>query len=343
MHPYNAASLYTLVKDRLNDPAVVYFYDEFQKNGIHRHVSEILTAIPPMFVGPVLQTYRSHVTKEKAAFAFALLMTVRGSEFLAASLAAVVDMLWILSIIYDDIEDNDEKRSGLPSAWIEFGRDLSKQSVGEGIAAVLGKLEKDFGSDAAQLSGRLIESGIASLREHRELTVESSFRRILENYRKRSAFHDRFTVAAVYGGDWERKNESGRAYRMMSAVNLGGQILNDLKDFRGDRWYGRDGLSDIRSGLVTVPIKVLWDLMSLEERVDFSSLFGKGTINHAEYDFVLGLYEKYELETRLVSTTRRYYDLFLRLSEQIIDPTYQPYFRRWYGYKCCQSTLLQSG
>lgn len=339
MNSLTLAVLHSLVEDRLKDPTITHLYNEFRDRQIDKHTLEIVKSLPPELRGPILHTYRAHITKEKALFAYALVMTVQGSEYRARSLAASVDLLWLLSLIYDDILDSDEHRSGLVSAWVEFGRGVARSAAEVGFKSVLLKLSRDFNPAVSTLCKELVDTSLKSIADHKALTLQASRVEILENYALRSCFHDRFTVLAVFGRNSETQ-EKKLALKGMRAVNLAGQVLNDLKDFGSEGWFGRESFSDIRSGLVTLPVKALWESLSQKEQKTLSSIFGRGRVSERDKHFINSATRKYRVCEDVVREALAWYEVFIDCASQVVRPTYFSYFEKWYEYKAKQAETL---
>lgn len=338
MDSLTLGALHSLVEDRLRDPTIMYLYNEYRDRGIDEHTLEILTSIPPELSRPVLHTFRAHVTKEKALFAYGLARTFLESEEQAKSLAASVDLLWLLSLIYDDILDVDEHRSGLASAWMIFGQDTTKTATKAGFESVLVKLARDFGTAVSDLCKGLVGDSMGSIADHKTLGLEATRAEILENYVTRSSFHDKFTVLVVFGDS--EAPEARLALEGMRAVNLAGQILNDLKDFDSEGWFGRESFSDIRSGLATLPVEILWKSLSHEEQERFSAIFGRGQTSESGAKFINRLIQQHKVRKKAVREALSWYEVFIDRINQVVNPSYLSYFKSWYEYKINQARGL---
>ena len=88
MNLLTLGALHSLVKDRLRNSTITYLYNEYRNRRIDEHTLEIMVSIPPELRRPILHTFRAHVTKEKALFAYSPAMTFLESEYQARSLAA---------------------------------------------------------------------------------------------------------------------------------------------------------------------------------------------------------------------------------------------------------------
>lgn len=326
--------LHGLVRPRLRKPVIAEFYDDYVSCGISEQIFKLLFGIPVELRDPIVHTYKAHVTKEKALFAYALTETHLGSVTHAQILAACVDMLWLLSLIYDDILDEDRVRSGLPSAWVKFGRKAANAAAEEGFSSVLATLGTFFGRKTAQTCKKLVEGSLASLSAHQECSLMVGEDHLQDLYYQRSAFHDRFTAIVACGNSSQEIHRA--ALEGLQAVNFAGQLLNDIKDIDSQQWYGRTAFSDIRLGLVSWPVNLLWESMSVEEKEEFLTLFGCGSLD-GKCSKLRSLFSRHTIVQRIVSTALEHYELFLKNMYTVVAVQYQAWFESWYRYKLEQA------
>lgn len=338
----DARFLRALVDPRLRVPVVRNLYVAYHAHSIADHTVAILNMLSPEIRSPLLHTFQTHVTKEKAWFAFSIARKQGWSEDQAGSLAACVDMLWLLSLIFDDIEDKDEYRSGMESAWYKYGLVLAKRSMEAGFLGVQEKLARDWGKDVSSNCCVLVSLSLRSVAEQRKLTLNSSLQAVYNNYRARSAFHDRFTVETAFRNSPWSKGER-LAKQALVAVNLAGQTLNDLKDLAAEYWFGRQELSDIREGAVTIPIKLLWDRLDPANRAEFAALFGRGSLREIERTFVNRALIECKVIPLVISEVQSDYATFIQASEQVVSPEDYPLFQSWYAYKVAQAHQVAGG
>lgn len=328
-------------RERLREPVIKDLYESYVSNRILLTLGEILNRIAPDYRLPILHTLTTHVTKEKPLFIYSIGRSFGVADCDSQLLAASVDLLWTLALIFDDIEDRDIKRAGIDTAWVVYGREKSYKAANFGLQAVLESLSDHFGCETAQLCKSYVDSGVESLRAHSSLTLDSSIiRNIVANYIKRADFHTTFPVEALFsisGGSGDKD----RAINALRQVNLAGQILNDIKDFLPEYRWVRPGFSDIRNGLVTVPIKFLWDSMEEEERRIFLEIFGKGKMNDWEQDFIQKSLEKsrtFGLLKKIVADI--YHSSWVNFQQVVSQESFRNWFKMWVEYKLDQVNKL---
>jgi len=333
--------LSALVGPRLKNPVIKFFYTEFQRLGMERRYLEFFALLPNSVHVPLLRVYTAHVTKEKALITYSLCLKVLGSPYKASVLGFVVDLLWLLSLIYDDIVDEDDRRAGLTSAWKEFGEKACQESMKVAFTALCRLVQEYFGAEAAQRCQELVQKSIDSLGDHKNLALTSPLGEVTANYYVRSSFHDRFAVEAIFGiGDWSAEKE--RALEALTQLNLAGQILNDLKDFAGSDWFGRDSLTDARAGLVTYPIVWLYSQLDEESRRVLESLYG--TDSEQLPILLKKFFVIHDLHQNMAKRLRDLYEGFIQaISSVLCDDPEMAYCLLWYQYKLAQVVTVCAG
>lgn len=323
-----------LVCPRLKNPVIKFFYTEFQRLGMEDRYLEFFNSIPEKARGPLLSVYTAHVTKEKALITYSLCLKALGRPHQASALGFVVDLLWLLSLIYDDIVDEDDHRAGLVSAWKEYGEEACQKSMRHAFTALCEFVKHNFGVEAAIRCQELVNKSIDSLEEHKKLTLASPLSDIIENYFRRSAFHDRFAVEVIFGvGDGS--SHKAQALEGLTKLNLAGQILNDLKDFSGSDWFGRASLTDARAGLVTYPIIWLYSQLDENSREALGSVYG--TESSQLPTMLMRFSQVHELHRNMGERLQILYDGYLKAVSQVLgDQPDMAYFLLWYQYKLAQ-------
>lgn len=320
-------------KIRLVHPVVTYLYHAFVSEGILATASRILETIPKPSQDPIIHTLTTHVTKEKPLFVYSLATSVGASKPDSTLLAASVDILWALALMYDDIEDNDFKRAGVDASWVVYGKEKTLQATRDGLQSTVSALGFSFGQQVAERCMHYVQQGLESIAEHRVLTLYHPLTEVIENYVKRAYFHTAFPVEAldIVLGLGFIKQPSLIA---LNEVNLAGQILNDTKDFTSERFFGRESYRDIKNGLVTVSIKLLWDELDSQQRSRFSTIFGKGTINASEKLVLDEIIGRPGILFQLRSIMQTRYQISLENFQKVVTKSrLSVWFERWVDYK----------
>jgi geranylgeranyl pyrophosphate synthase len=255
--------------------------------------------LDPELQAPIIHTLTAHVTKEKPVFFYVLGLESGLSDESKKGIAASVDLLWALSLIYDDIEDNDPHRAGMTSAWKEYGKVAALKSFVSGVGVVSKYLVELSGPDTVVLIQNYADRALKSVGEQKELKLGCSISEVIENYSRRICFHADLPVDLLFP---VRSEERHQAFEAIYNVNLAGQILNDLKDMSSDYGWLRAGYTDLRSGVVTYPIAYLWERVDTTQREVIKNLFGKKEISAEELESFAGLFSQkilYEIKSEI--------------------------------------------
>ena len=153
-------SVETLIKEvterKIENETVKVLFSGYCNTGILNEVGKIVDQIPNGLREPIIHTLGSHITKEKPMMVYSALRSKEISDNKAIPISATVDILWALSLMYDDMFDQDKKRAGETSAWVEFGSDTTFKSAQAGLEAVKSRLNLALGSEAGQTVDRYI-------------------------------------------------------------------------------------------------------------------------------------------------------------------------------------------
>jgi len=299
-------------------------------------LAEILQAVPSDYRAPVVHTLGSHITKEKPLFVYSLGKSTDMPERDVRLLAASIDMLWSLALIFDDIVDEDTQRAGEDAAWVVFGKEKAYKSAQAGLSAVFSKLQGRFGNQVVNRCRFYISSGIGSVAAHRRLTLDSSADSIINNYIQRANFHALFPVDAICSKTGEEK-EREDAVKALREVNLAGQILNDFKDLTSQYCWIRAGFSDIRGGLVTVPIRYVWEKLNEEEKAKFQRVFGNNNFDESSRKFLEDCFSPDgRWEPLRVYIRELYFSSWWHFRQAVPKESLQSYFGVWVSYKLAQ-------
>lgn len=325
-------------RERLHHPVVALLYEAYSSLGILSHLSYLVSLIPKAYREPITYTFGSHVTKEKPILVYTITPEIPEKESAFKTLAASVDLVWCLSLIYDDIFDKDQERAGKTATWIQFGEEFSLKAIQYGLNAVTTGLREYFGDKANRLQD-YIQRGIYALQEHPHLSFNSSPEMIISNYLQKADFHTAFPVELLFHD--EKSPQKKAALDAITYVNLAGQILNDLKDMSPIYAWVRTGFSDIRNGLVTLPVKVLWEGLDNSQKEKFMSLFGQGSLTDLERQFLLGLINSTRVMPKCAEIAREYYQASRTGFQQVGRKDLLYYSFRWIDYKLDQLNELE--
>ena len=325
-----------IIKDktiiRLDNDVVSELFSAYCEFGAISKTAEILAALPEKTREPIIHTLGSHVTKEKPVFVYSLLKSSGISEDKATEAAAVVDLLWCLSLMYDDMFDQDLKRSGLPSSWVKFGSDETYKSAYAGLEVVKKMSEIYFGPESPSQIDKYIGQGLTSLKVHKNLKTDVSTSILLDNYRQRALFHTALPFVLVD----TKYNNDNPAFLGIENVNLAGQILNDLKDISPKYIWLREGFSDIRSGIMSVPIAILLEKLSNSDKTKMLEMFGGGQLSNIQRSTILEMFIQSGTLVDAIRLTRNIYNNSLLQFRSVLKTEFYKYIEMWIGYKLQQ-------
>lgn len=323
----------TRTESRLESTVVKELFSAYCQFSILSEVSGILETVPQETREPIIYTLGSHVTKEKPIFVYSTLQSVSEvSEKKASQIAATVDLLWSLSLMYDDMFDQDLKRSGFPAAWIKFGGDKTYKSAYAGFEAVKKMSDLNFGDESVKQIDKYVGAGLASLKSHKELKAGTSVNKLMDNYRQRALFHCALPFVLIN----QVPNQDNQAFLAIENVNLAGQILNDLKDISPKYVWLREGFSDIRSGVMSVPFAILLKKLPDIDKAKILSIFGKNPLSQEDKQYIIDMFVQSKALTDSIKLTRSIYEASFSQFYSTLKPQFWVYTKNWIDYKLKQ-------
>lgn len=322
-------SLRIATEVKIYNITVKSLFESFCEYGILTNEAGIIDLIPTESQEPIIHTLKSHVTKEKPVMVYSILRSSGVDLSKCTTISASVDMLWALSIMYDDMLDQDEKRSGESSAWIKYGSDTTFKSAHLGLEAVKRSLVHSCGAESDNKTDDFINKGLISLKTHKTIKIDASIDEILDNYRQRALFHTAlpFSLAGFKNFDTNQR------FLALENVNLAGQILNDLKDFSPKYFWVRESCSDIRSGLVTVPTKLLFDNLNEQDKNIFLELFGSNQLVDSDKGKIFRMLINYGAYESAITLARNLYNISLNQFKQSVEPQFLKHAQDWINFK----------
>jgi len=324
--------LYQETVKRVYRPTVLEFFERFKEDGLLSDEVDILLALSNDSQTALLEMLTVHVHKEKPVIMKMIGDSLDLDSDQVSAVAVSVDLLWAISLMYDDMFDEDMVRCGVQTTWVRYGKQRTVEICQEIFAAVLKNLEMKVGKEVAQLAQQYVQKGLDSLEEHKLIGLGADKEQLYDNYNSRNDFNGTFGVRALFllaGKSQSADEELGILF--IRNLNLASQLLNDLKDI--DDFYNR-GYSDIRNGAVTVPLNDLYQALSADEREKFNEIFGsKRELEAHEIEFILDILTRHDV---LLSTVRQIYDYYLAAEEIAVEIFSEENFKqvqKWITYK----------
>jgi len=328
------------IQEKIWHPVIISFYKEFIRNGTYTTLEEILTHIPSESHPPILHTLTTHVTMEKPIFIYGIGVNL-APEDRVRFVAASTHLLWCLSLIVDDILDGDTQRANQATAWAIYGK---REAYSAALASyeVLQRLtEERFSLQVRATLVEYVKGSLESLDDPSIRNLDTTIEDILRNIDHRARFHCEYPILALSPSPSEATEETKRAaIEGLFCVNRAGQILNDVKDLVPSGLYGREVFSDLRSGIATVPLLMLYQASSPEEKNLLTICFGNPSLIDENNQNIREIVTRRLPKSPLYSLIEKNYSTFLSLMEEIISPNYFSFCQTWVDYKLEQANQL---
>lgn len=323
-------------EERLTVPVVKKLYETYKETGCLSALARMISRMPDSNRAPLIHTLGSHVTKEKPIFVFAVAQAKGIDQTKTQVLSASVDLLWALSLILDDIIDNDTVRAGKESAWVKFGKTEAHFCINAGLQAVREELVRHFSQTGWTIMDSYINRAMKSVQQHPLLTFETDPSLLRENYINRNDFYCAAPVKIVSLGNQGTSDKV--AIDTLRNVTIAGQILNDLKDMWPEFDHIRPNFSDFRNRLVTIPIKQMYTLLNDSQRIALKQLWNEDSTKDGTLERLMVLVRASEIKSQVVESIKHTYcESVIEFEFVVSNPSFRAIFREWINYKLHQS------
>ncbi len=331
-------NLPVLTRERIFTPIIDELYHEFIENGTNQALVSILKQIPTEYHPPILHTLTTHVTKEKPVFIYSIGIENSVDTNIARFVAASTDLLWCLSLMIDDIIDEDDFRANKKTAWSIYGKQETYTSVNVALKTLQNLTAEILSPQINQLLIETVEDGLQSLKDPSIKDMDSNIDDILRNIDRRARFHCEYPTKALFtNGEDEMVSIASEG---LFCLNRAGQILNDLKDIIPSQIYGRELFADIRSGTVTIPLIMLREVSTIEEGKILRECFNCPSLTTEQatwlQDFIATKLPREQIYTLVIENYRQ----FLETMRRIVTSEYFVLCQNWVNYKLNQANKL---
>lgn len=293
-----------------------YYRDSYEKLGIRGKADEIISSLGQM-AEPIQYTHQLWYSKTKPVLP--AIMTLGGNiePGKIASVGAAVDVLWTLSVVVDDIQDKDETRRAKPAAWRVYGAEQTYKSAEAGLAATVQYLGKEIGAQAGKLCIDRVNLGMASIKKHQAFDLSIRPEHLRRNYWERDAFFSALPIEALIPNPEDSARKAALA--SLEHYYIGGQLGNDLQDLTRVEADGKLRMSDVKNGLVTIPIQKLWTVLDTKEKTIFESVFGKKDMDDEGFEAISRMVEVHHLRDQILADISDSYDQAKTLSTAVMS------------------------
>ena len=213
-------------------------------------------------------------------------------------LAACVELIHNATLLHDDVIDKSEFRRGKKTTNNIWG---NKNSILAGdylLSRCFEIMVEDGSLEVLKLlssvSSEIAQGEILQLQHEKEIeTIEKTYLEIIES--KTSSL---FGAAMRVGGCINEKNKNEKEALSSYGINLGicFQITDDILDYYSDTAnFGKVVGNDFYEGKVTLPIIILYQKSSEEERIKIKKIFDNEERSKEELNFILSMLTKYNI------------------------------------------------
>lgn len=328
------------VKARIQVPTLARLYQRFEDSGLEQASWEIISDIPEVERRPLLYTLTTHVTKEKPIFIYSIGRHHPGYQDRTQFVAASTDLLWSLSLMMDDIVDNDMQRADKDTAWIVYGRNQVENNIKLVLRKlVLAQAEK-ISPQVAVFLQECVDDGMKSLFAPQIHSLDSTEEDILQNIDQRAHFHCEYPMKALFDGSEGTSQRAKLGTEALFACNRAGQILNDVKDLVPSNLYGRPLFSDITGGTVTVPLRIMADGVRGTDKRLLEGAFGNKKLDTKTLSDLENLLLANLPRTRIHQKVSGIYERFTDIMRLVTDTDDFDICQEWVQYKLSQADRL---
>lgn len=193
------------------------------------------------------------------------------------NIAVATELAWTVILLFDDILDNDTVRYGQPTAWVQYGKELTEQSIHFGYqqAAKLHPYKRDFNN--------LYQLCIDAMNDIKQLPIDAGSQ-VIEH-----AYHGYAFGCYDYLLPFDKQTKELLqliGYEKM----LIAQLINDYKDTCGSRRAQRE-YPELREKQANYVTSLYVDSVDKDERRSFMGLLHKAD-SSVQYEQIAQLLQK---------------------------------------------------
>lgn len=246
--------------------------------------------------------------------------------------AACIEFIHTATLLHDDVVDRSTQRRGRPSANAIWG-DQGSILVGDflfcrafelmtedGSLEVLKVLSKAATTIAEGETMQLGTIGNLDLTERQYFQIIESKTAILFE----ACCHSGALIASAS----ERERELLREYGYNFGIIF--QLIDDLLDYGLQKLQSGKNLGrDFQEKTVTLPMILMYERATAEERERIRSIFNLGILNEEEFSFLKKMMKCYKIDKEILSRATPYLTKALRCLEGLPDSREKEFFRNF--------------
>lgn len=214
------------------------------------------------------------------------------------NLAACVELIHNATLLHDDVIDKSESRRGFKTTNAIWG---NKSSIlaGDYLLSRCFEMMVDDGSQEvlkilSSVSSEIAQGEIMQLQFEKQVDmVEKNYLDIISS-KTASLFGASMRVGGCINNRSSKEKEALESYGRNLGICF--QITDDILDYYSDTAnFGKVVGNDFYEGKVTLPIIILYQKSSEEERIKIKKIFDNEERSKEELNFILSLLTKYNI------------------------------------------------
>ena len=214
------------------------------------------------------------------------------------NLAACVELIHAATLLHDDVIDNGEVRRGKKTLNNIWGNQSSilvgdyllsrcfEMMVDDGDLEVL----KLLSSTSAQIS----QGEVLQLQHKNDIDIlEETYLKII-SWKTASLFASATKVGAILSGSEQNIKDALNSYGKNLGLTF--QIADDTLDYNSEiKLFGKETGNDFYEGKITLPIIILYQKVSNDEKKILKNYFNKDVRNEQDFKNTIQMIKKYNI------------------------------------------------
>ncbi|WP_097026434.1 polyprenyl synthetase family protein [Clostridium peptidivorans] len=240
----------------------------------------------------------------------------------AKSLAAVMEMMHMATLVHDDIVDDSKLRRGQPTTQSKYGKDYAVY-IGDFLFCVCFKILASMSSlqnikiDSNSMSRICLgEIDQLSSRFDTELSIKSYLSRI--SGKTAELFSLSLYIGAAESGCSDALSK--QFWKIGHNIGMAFQIIDDTLDYIGtDASIKKTPANDIKQGIFTLPLIYA----ALKSKKDFEPYFKKDFFSHEDVNDIIMLVNKHNGVDKAIDLADKYTKKAFKLINTLPENPYK--------------------
>ncbi len=230
----------------------------------------------------------------------------------AHTLAAVVELIHVASLVHDDVLDEAAIRRGRETLQTKWGNKVAVL-VGDYLhARVLSMLVERKADDPAMevladTTQAMCEGEVIHAYKSGDFDISDAEYLKIIHFKTGKLIAASCTLGAILGKNEQRQTDAFTSYGQQ--IGTAFQIVDDLLDFTEDtEKLGKNAFGDLREGKLTFPIIHARKMCDDKEKENLEKILNPDTDESEAIAFVDTLFQKYSVEAHCLNVAQGYAD-----------------------------------